>query len=257
MIPGFLDLSARAAKPRVTGLTHVLDKGITVAATEALLESASDFVDIWKLGWGTAYVDRGLKTKLALLAEHDVSACLGGTALEIAWDQGQAAACLDWAYDAGFPCVEVSRGTVAMPIEAKHELIALAGNRFRVLSEVGVKDPAVHLTPEQWVDEVAGDLAHGAQWVVAEGRESGTVGLYNADGSPRPEVVAAVVEGAGGHATVLFEAPRKDQQAWLIRSFGSDVNLANIPVDEVVALETLRLGLRADTYRCRQPTDAR
>jgi phosphosulfolactate synthase len=111
---------------------------------------------------------------------------------------------------------------------------------------VGSKDPERVFTAEQWRDEVAGDLAAGARWVVAEGRESGTVGIYQEDGTIRADAVAAAVVG-GGVDRVLFEAPRKDQQAWLIREFGPEVNLANIAADDVLPLETLRLGLRADT----------
>jgi phosphosulfolactate synthase len=133
-----------------------------------------------------------------------------------------------------------------MSVEDKHDLMRLAAPRFVVLSEVGSKDPEEVLTPAQWTREVAGDLAAGARWVITEGRESGTVGIYREDGAIREDVVAAAVRG-GGVAKVLFEAPHKDQQAWLIRAFGPDVNLANIPAQEAVALETLRLGLRADT----------
>jgi phosphosulfolactate synthase len=134
-----------------------------------------------------------------------------------------------------------------MSLDDKHALLRLATQRFAVLAEVGSKDPEAVLTAEQWTGEVAGDLAAGARWVITEGRESGTVGMYREDGSIREEVVTAVVQGAGGVDKILFEAPRKDQQAWLIRAFGPEVNLANIPPEDVVALETLRLGLRADT----------
>ena len=133
-----------------------------------------------------------------------------------------------------------------MTVSDKRELLCRAAESFEVLSEVGSKDPHEVLTPDEWTSEVAGDLAAGARWVITEGRESGTVGIYREDGSIREDVVAAAVRG-GGIDRILFEAPRKDQQAWLIRTFGPDVNLANIACNEVLALETLRLGLRADT----------
>ena len=244
--PTFLTLPERRAKPRNVGLTHVLDKGLTVESARSVLTSAAAYLDVWKFGWGTAYVDAGLCEKLALLRSHDVRSCLGGTLLEISWAQGRAVECLDWAAEVGFDSVEVSRGVAPMTLEDKHDLLRLAAERFVVLTEVGSKDPAQVLAPEQWTHEVAGDLAAGARWVITEGRESGTVGIYREDGSVRDEVVAAAVRG-GGVDSLLFEAPRKDQQAWLVRAFGPDVNLANIPAEEVVALETLRLGLRADT----------
>jgi len=166
--------------------------------------------------------------------------------LEIAWSRGKAEQCLEWAYEAGFGSVEVSRGVASMSLEDKHDLIGRAAEQFVVLSEVGRKDPHDDLTPEQWTCEVAGDLIAGARWVITEGRESGTVGVYRGDGTVREDVVAAAVRG-GGVDVLLFEAPRKDQQAWFIRRFGPDVNLANIALDEALAVETLRLGLRADT----------
>lgn len=228
-------------------MSHVLDKGLPVESARSALAAAAPYIDVWKFGWGTAYLDTALPDKLALLKEHGVLGCLGGTLLEISWAQGKARDCLDWAANVGFDTVEVSRGVAPMSLADKHDLLRQAAKAFVVLSEVGSKDPDAALTPEQWTQEVAGDLAAGARWVIAEGRESGTVGLYREDGSVREDVVAAIVRG-GGVDRVLFEAPRKDQQAWLIREFGSDVNLANIPASEALALETLRLGLRADTY---------
>jgi phosphosulfolactate synthase len=244
--PTFLTVPERGRKPRSVGITHVLDKGASVASTEAVLASAAPFIDIWKFGWGTAYLDRALSQKLGLLRAAEVRSCLGGTLLEIAWLQGKDQECLAWAEDVGFECVEVSRGVADLAIADKHDLVRRAAASFVVLTEVGRKDPERALTPREWSAEVQGDLETGARWVVAEGRESGTVGLYRSDGSVREDVVAAVTE-VDGASRILFEAPRKDQQAWLIRAFGPEVNLANIALHEALALETLRLGLRADT----------
>jgi phosphosulfolactate synthase len=251
-LPSFLTLPERGSKPRVAGLTHVLDKGASAAATKSVLATAAPHIDIWKFGWGTAYLDRALSTKLSMLTEADVRACVGGTLMEIAWSQGKDRECLDWAHEAGFTCVEISRGVADMPLADKRDLIRRAAERFVVLSEVGSKDPDEKLTPDQWTAEIAGDLEAGSRWVITEGRESGTVGLFRADGSVREHLVAAALLG-GGLETVVFEAPRKDQQAWFIRELGSEVNLGNVALEEALALETLRRGLRADTCDVNAP----
>jgi phosphosulfolactate synthase len=224
----------------------VLDKGLPVAWLEPLLEATGAFIDVWKFGWGTALVDPGVPAKLAILRRHQILSCPGGTLCEIAWSQDRVAEYLSWAEELGFPCVEVSRGAVAMPLADKHELIRLAGSSFTVLSEVGSKEQAAIAHPGAWAEEVEGDLRAGASWVLAEGRESGTVGLYQPDGSVRSEIIEAIADRAGP-ARLVFEAPRKDQQAWLINRFGPGVNLANVAAADVLGLEALRLGLRADT----------
>jgi phosphosulfolactate synthase len=244
--PGFLDLPVRPGKPRRTGITHVLDRGLSLAQATDLLEQNGSYVDVWKFGWGIAYLDPQLAAKLDLLAGHRVLASPGGTLLEIAWAQGRAPEFLDWAADAGFPCVEVSAGTVPMGDAAKRDLIAAAAERFIVLAEVGSKHAAVRLTPEQWARAAAGDLAAGATWILAEGRASGTVGIYEPSGTVRQDVVDALA--AVGPDCVVFEAPREDQQAWFVRRFGPDANLANVPPDGALGLETFRLSLRSDTY---------
>ena len=243
---GFLGLPPRSSKPRRVGLTHVLDKGVPVAELEPLLDIVARHVDVWKLGWGTAYLDQTVGEKIALLARYEILACVGGTLLEVAWAQGKAAACLEWAGELGFPCVEVSNGAVGMPIASKRRLIADSARRFTVLAEVGAKDPRVPVSASAWAAEMAGDLEAGASWVVAEGRESGTVGLYAPDGSVREEVVETVASTVG-QQLVVFEAPGKHQQAWFIRRFGADASLGNVAPAEVLGLEALRLGLRADT----------
>jgi phosphosulfolactate synthase len=243
---GFLRLPARAAKPRRTGLTHVIDPGAGRAATADLLDSAAAYVDIWKIGWGTAYVDRALPAKLALLARHGVAACLGGTLLEIAWAQGRAEECLAWAGAAGFSHVEVSRGTVAMSLREKQQLIRRSAADFVVLAETGAKAPGERLAARTWPAECRADLDAGASLAVTEGRQSGTVGTFDAAGRVRPDVVEAVV-AAVGVERVLFEAPQAAQQAWFVRRFGPSVNLGNVALADVLSVETLRLGLRSDT----------
>jgi phosphosulfolactate synthase len=250
--PDFLDLPARAAKPRGIGITHVLDRGLPLAQSADLLAMSESYIDVWKLGWGISYLDPTLPGKLELLARHGVLASPGGTLLEIAWAQGRAMEFLSWARSCGFPCVEVSAGTVAMDPAAKQELIAEAARHFIVLAEVGPKDPGVLLAPGQWAQALASDLAAGATWVLAEGRASGTAGIYDPSGAVREDVVDALVSEAGPDFLV-FEAPREHQQAWFVRRFGPDVNLANVTPADALGLETLRLSLRADTYGAWSP----
>ncbi len=243
-----LDLPGRPAKPRSVGITHVLDKGLPARELDGVLESCGAYIDIWKFGWGTAYLDPGVEAKLECLAAHGILGCVGGTLLEVAWSQGRVEEFLAWAAGVGFPCVEVSRGAAPMRPDEKYDLIRMATGTFTVLSEVGAKSAFEQMPCVDWADEVSGDLVAGARWVLTEGRESGTVGTYDAAGNVREDVVAAVLD-AGGVDRVVFEAPLKDQQVWFIQHYGAGVNLANIPVAEVLGVETLRLGLRADTMR--------
>ena len=245
-VADFLDLAARPARPRTAGLTHVLDPGIGPSALADVLAGAGHLIDIWKVGWGTAYVDAALDAKVAALTAAGVDLCLGGTLLEIAWAQDRAEECLAWAKDTGFTRVEVSRGTVPMTLAEKSALITRAARDFAVLAEVGSKAPGELHPARRWPAECCSDLEAGASLVVTEGRQSGTVGTFDEDGRVRPEVVEAVV-AAVGVERVVFEAPRTSQQAWFVRRFGPEVNLGNVVPGEVLSVETLRLGLRSDT----------
>jgi phosphosulfolactate synthase len=250
--PGFLDLPSRTVKPRGTGITHVLDRGLPLRYCADLLDSADAYVDVWKFGWGISYLDQNLAAKLELLARHRVLACPGGTLLEIAWAQGRTAAFFDWARACGFPCVEVSAGTVPMTPAQKRDVIGEAARHFIVLSEVGPKDPAARMLPDQWAVAVTHDLEAGATWVLAEGRASGTVGLYHPSGAVRDDIVGALTAEVDP-GLIVFEAPRETQQAWFVAAFGADVNLANVAPADALGLETLRLSLRADTFAASSP----
>jgi phosphosulfolactate synthase len=244
--PNFLELPERDRKPRRRGLTHVLDKGMTTAALDALLAQAGDFVDVLKIGWGIAYVDPMVKERIALCNAAGVMVSLGGTLLEVCVAQGRVDELRRWAAGIGVGAVEVSDGLQTLTPARKTELVRSLATDFTVLAETGAKDSHVPVVTEQWQAEMEADLAAGASWVIAEGRESGTVGLYHDDGSVRAELVDAIATCLPVDR-VIFEAPHKSQQAWLIRRLGAGVNLGNVPLDEVLPLETLRLGLRADT----------
>jgi phosphosulfolactate synthase len=244
--PAFLTLPDRTAKPRRLGVTHLLDKGLSVGETRERLAAAAAYIDIWKFGWGTAYVDPDLESKIALLRENNVLTCTGGTLLELAWHQRRVDEFFGWAESVGFPCVEVSCGSVSMERAEKSRLIKEAARHFTVLSEIGKKNETSRVSADEWASDAYADATAGSTWVITEGRESGTVGLYDADGAVRGDIADAVV-GSVGLDVALLEAPRKDQQTWLIKRFGSNVNIGNVAAVDALAVETLRLGLRSDT----------
>ena len=254
--PGFLDLPPRTAKPRSDGLTHVLDKGLSGAGLESLIRTAGGSIDILKLGWGTAYVSDGVKAKVQLCRAAGIRLSPGGTLLEICDHQGRIAEYARWLQRLGVDHVEVSNGALGMDVDRKRRLIRSLAQDFTVLSECGSKNPRADVVAQAWVAEMEGDLEAGATLLIAEARESGTVGLYGPDGQVRAELVEALA-AALPVEKIIFEAPRKDQQAWFIRRLGPAANLGNIPADEVVALETLRLGLRSDTLDLLPPAAPR
>src|SRR6476659_4473328 len=228
------------------GITHVLDKGIGPRVWEDVLETAGEYIDIVKLGWGTAYVTGNLQRKLEILREKPV--VIGGTFFEVVYAKDALDEYKRWLTDLGLTHVEISDGTVDIPRDRKLELIADFARDFTVLSEVGSKDSSVEYTAEQWVQWLQEELDAGAWKVITEARESGTAGIFDSAGGMRTELIGEIVE-AVGIENVVFEAPTKAAQVWFIKQFGPEVNLGNIPPDEVIPLETLRLGLRGDTLK--------
>jgi phosphosulfolactate synthase len=232
--------------PRNGGLTHVLDKGLGPRAWEDVLETSGDYIDIVKLGWGTAYITPNLRAKLDVLREKPV--VIGGTFLEAVIGQGKVDGYKRWLRDLGLTHVEISDGVIEIPREQKLELIADFAQDFTVLSEVGSKDAEVNYAPYLWVEWIKEELEAGAWKVITEGREGGTAGIYRPTGEMRTGLVDEIVhEIAVGN--LIFEAPTKSSQAWFVKQFGPNVNLGNIPPEEVIPLETLRLGLRGDTLK--------
>ncbi|HEY2208369.1 MAG TPA: phosphosulfolactate synthase [Gaiellaceae bacterium] len=240
---GFLGLPART---RETGLTHVIDKGLGPRAWQDVLETSGDYISIVKLGWGTAAVTQNLRAKLDVLRDKPV--VIGGTFFEVVYVKGKLDEYKSWLRGLGLSHVEISDGTVEIPRERKLELIAEFARDFTVLAEVGSKDPQVEYTADEWVEWLREELDAGAWKVVTEAREGGTAGIFDSSGGMRTELIGEIAD-AVGLANVVFEAPTKAAQAWFIKRFGPTVNLGNIPPDEVIPLETLRLGLRGDTLK--------
>jgi len=245
---GFLDLPARPPKPRTKGLTHVIDKGLNLREIEGLFDTAGDYVDVVKLGWGTSYVTRNLEKKIALYRSFDTPVVCGGTLFEAVVARGKLDEYRRWLEENRLSHVEISDGTLDIPRERKVELIADFARDFTVLSEVGSKDEETVYAPYQWVEWIKEELEAGAWKVITEGREGGTAGIFRSDGDMRTGLLDEIAHGVPIE-NVLFEAPTKSSQAWFVKHFGPNVNLGNIPPDEVIPLETLRLGLRGDTLK--------
>jgi phosphosulfolactate synthase len=242
----FLALPERTSKPRARGVTHVIDRGLPISTLESLLDLAGAHIDFVKFGWGTAYVSRHIRAKVEACREAKVRTCVGGTLLELATVQGKLREFVRWADSLAFDAVEVSEGTVDLGVGIKQGLIAAMARDFCVLAEVGSKEPTAPVRPWAWALQMERDLEAGATFVIAEGRESGTVGLYGPDGSVREDLVGTLLDKVPAER-IIFEAPAPMQQKWFVRNIGVDVNLGNVAADEVIALETLRRGLRADT----------
>jgi phosphosulfolactate synthase len=245
---GFLDLPARPGKPRTEGLTHVIDKGLNLRDIEGLFDTAGQFVDIVKFGWGTSYVTNNLEKKIALYRSFETPVVCGGTLFEAVYARGRLDEFKHWLSENRFSHVEISDGTLEIPRERKLELIEDFARDFTVLSEVGSKDDQVNIAPYLWVEWIKEELQAGAWKVITEGREGGTAGIYRPTGEMRTGLIDEIAHEVA-FADLIFEAPTKASQAWFVKQFGPNVNLGNIPPDEVIPLETLRLGLRADTLR--------
>jgi phosphosulfolactate synthase len=247
-VTDFLDLPKRAKKPRNKGLTHVLDTGLSVVEVEGLLKSAGDHIDLVRLGWGSAYVTQDISEKIECYRSHGVPVMLGGTMTELAWLHGKVDALCRWLDWLGIEHVEVSSGTLDIPPEEKLDLISRLSGQFTVFCEVGEKDPQALVAPYLWVGMITDALEAGARQVVCEGRASGDAGMYRPDGETRYGLIDEIIHEIDS-TRLIFEAPKKHQQVWFIEHLGPDVNLGNVLPDAVISLETLRVGLRADTLK--------
>jgi phosphosulfolactate synthase len=236
----------RTKKPRQAGITHVLDKGLSVAQLLDLLEVATSYVDIIKFGWGTSVVVENLDAKVETCQQRGIDICCGGSLFEVAVQRGKVDEYVAFLKDHGFTLIEISDGVIELPSEEKLRHIERLAKHFRVLSEVGSKDESVVVAPYRWVKQIKQELQAGAWKVVTEGRESGTVGLYRATGEIRTGLIEEI-EVEIDTSRLIFEGPKKAQQVWLVKHFGANVNLGNIPPEEVISLETIRQRLRADT----------
>jgi phosphosulfolactate synthase len=239
-------LPERAARPRQSGITLMLDKGLAPRQVEDVLDVAAEYIDLVKMGWGTAAITPGLERKLAIYRNAGVPVYFGGTLFEAYFLRDQLESYRRLLLALGLNHVEISDGTLQIPHEEKLRCIRSFSEDFSVLSEVGSKDNERILPPYRWVQDIQAELEAGSWKVICEARESGTAGLYRANGEVRTGLVDEIVDLID-RDRLIFEAPQKAQQVWFIRHLGTNVNLGNISPEEVIPLETLRLGLRSDT----------
>lgn len=245
-----LILPDRAAKPRRTGLTMVIDGGLALQPFRDLVASHAAHIDFVKFGWGTSLVTPTIDDKIDWLRQHDIDFFFGGTLFEKFLAQDRVDRFVDHCHAHGCRFVEVSNGTWPMANREKARFVRQLATQFRVISEVGFKDVrlAAEMAAGQWVDAIHEDLEAGAELVITEARESGRSGICYPDGRLRMDLVDGILDSGIEPDQLLFEAPTKELQTYFVARVGANVNLGNISPHDVVGLETLRLGLRADTF---------
>jgi len=237
----------RDIKKREKGITMVMDKGLSLRQAEDYIQAAGNYVDYVKFGFGTALVTDRLEDKIKLYREAQIEPYFGGTLYEVYKIRGLLDEFRGFLNRYNIGLTEVSDGSIHISHEEKVRDISKLAEEFSVLSEVGSKRTEDVISPEQWVGMMRTELEAGSLKVIAEARESGTIGIYNKDGSAKRELIDDISHHVNLD-NILWEAPQKAQQVWFIKHFGSNVNLGNIAFHEVIPLETLRTGLRGDTF---------
>ncbi|MGY3054264.1 phosphosulfolactate synthase [Pedobacter sp. UYEF25] len=241
------DTPERTLKPRHSGFTMVMDKGLSLRQTEDFIEVAGSYADIVKLGWATSHVTPNLKEKLALYKSAGIPVYFGGTLFEAFIVRNQFADYQRILDEYGMEFAEVSDGSIEIEHDVKCNYIIELAKQVTVISEVGSKDAAKIFAPYKWIKLMKAEMEAGAWKVIAEAREGGNVGIYRGDGEVRQGLVDEILTQIPAES-IIWEAPQKEQQVWFIKLIGANVNLGNIAPSEVIPLETIRLGLRGDTF---------
>ncbi|MCX6243900.1 MAG: phosphosulfolactate synthase [Bacteroidetes bacterium] len=237
----------RSQKPRKSGIAMVMDKGLSLREAEDFVSVCADLTDFVKLGFGTSYVTPGVKEKVRIYQNAGIKVYVGGTLFEAFLIRGKYDDYRRYIDNLGIDSVEISDGSMVIEHHKKCEYIQDLSRNYTVLSEVGAKEAGILIAPGRWIEMMKTELEAGAFKVIAEARESGTVGIYRPSGKAHTVLInkiLAVIESN----QILWEAPLKSQQAWFIQHFGANVNLGNIAPNDIIPLETLRLGLRGDTF---------
>jgi len=240
-------LPERTNKPRTNGMTMVMDKGLSLRQAEDLIEIGKDLVDFLKLGFGTSLITPRIKEKIQLYKDAGMQVYCGGTLFEAFFIRNEMDSYLRFIDDLGLECLEVSDGSMVIPHDEKCEIISKLSKNYRVLSEVGSKEEGILISPNKWIRMMQNELEAGSFKVIAEARESGTVGIYRPNGSAHVQLIRRILANVALE-DILWEAPKKPQQVWFIKQFGANVNLGNIGPEDLIPLEALRQGLRGDTF---------
>jgi phosphosulfolactate synthase len=238
----------RTAKPRTSGLTMVMDKGLSINEVENMLSIAGTYVDLVKLGFGTSFVTPNLRQKLEVYRKYDIPVYFGGTLFEAFLIRNQFDEYVKVCREYGVSYMEVSDGSIEIPHAEKCGYIEKLTKFGKVLSEVGSKDAAHIIPPYKWIELMKAELDAGSSYVIAEAREAGNVGIYRGTGEVREGLVQEILTQIPGDR-IIWEAPQKAQQLYFIELLGCNANLGNIAPNEVISLETMRIGLRGDTFR--------
>lgn len=244
----------RAAKPRNEGVNMIMDKGLSLRQAEDLLSTSAEYIDMIKLGFGTSLVTPRVKDKIALYREAGIKVYLGGTLFEAFIVRKQFDDYRKLITQFKLDAVEVSDGSIVMPHDVKCDYISRLAKDFTVVSEVGSKEAGILIAPKRWISMMQTELQAGSWKVIAEARESGNVGIYRPNGNAHVQLVNKIISNVKSE-NIIWEAPIKAQQVWFIKLLGANVNLGNIAPEEVIPLETLRLGLRGDTFFSHLPDD--
>lgn len=247
-------LPDRPTKPRKNGITMMMDKGLSIRQVEDFLSQNSELTDIIKLGFGTSYLTKNIEQKIKLYKEAGMKVYLGGTLFEAFIIRGMFKDYVKLLDKLKLDCAEISDGSIELPHDKKCEYIHTLSKNFTVLSEVGSKEAGIIIHPVKWTTMMNKELQAGSWKVIAEARESGTVGIYRPNGTAHVMLINKILAKVD-QDSILWEAPQKAQQVWFLKLLGPNVNLGNISYDDVIPLETLRLGLRGDTFFSFLPKD--
>jgi phosphosulfolactate synthase len=237
----------RAIKPRTSGIAMVMDKGLSLREAEDFISVSGEYTDFVKLGFGTSVVTPNVKEKIKLYQKSNIKVYLGGTLFEAFLIRNMEEDYRRYLDDLGLDTIEISDGSMIIDHSKKCDVIHSFSKNYTVLSEVGAKEEGILIAPARWIEMMEKELAAGAFKVIAEARESGTAGIYRPSGKAHTVLINKILSRVAIDQ-ILWEAPLKSQQAWFIQHFGANVNLGNIPPHEIISLETLRLGLRGDTF---------